>query len=38
MSVPIWKVKDNIIKSSQEKANHGTHSFNTPVEFKAMQS
>ena len=38
MSMPLWRVKDNVIKSSQEKANHGAWSFNTPVEFRAMQS
>lgn len=38
MSVPIWRVKDNVITSSQEKANHGACSFNTTVELKAMQS
>lgn len=33
-----WESKDNIIRSSQEKANHGPHSFSTPLEFKATQS
>lgn len=38
MFMPIERVKDNVIKSSQEKANHGPCSFNTPVDLKAMQS
>lgn len=32
------KSEGNIIKSSQEKANHGACRFNAPVEFKPVQS